>query len=780
MLRSLIIPIVLLTCNLAMSQLPELKDYNVIWNTQSKNSSESMPVGGGDIGLNVWVEDNVIYAYFSRSGTFDEHNTFLKLGRLKLELTPNPFTQGDGFKQELVLEDGYVKIEQNGVEVKFWVDVFQPVIHIDVVGKDKIEVQLSYENWRYKDKPVKGRANNANSYKWAPQGDIITYADSIKFKKEGVLFYHRNRPHTVFDVAVKQQGLENYKHAMMNPLKELTFGGFMYGDNFSPHETYYGVYRDADFKGFTLKSNEPSKWHTLKVQLFTKQTDELKTWKTALFSQVKAYKKSSKNAKKNSVGWWNDFWDRSFIYTKKRASHLKDTVYQIGQNYQLFRYMLGTNAYGQYPTKFNGGLYTYDPYYVDSTFTFSPDFRNWGGGTMTAQNQRLVYFPMLKSGDFDMMKSQFKFYMRMLKNAELRSQVYWNHKGASFTEQIENYGLPNPSEYGWKRPVDYDPGMQYNAWLEYQWDTVLEFCKMMLDQYYYAGLNVEPYIEFVLSSLRFFDEHYQYLARKRGAKTFDANGDLIIYPGSAAETYKMSTNANATISGLKVIIKKVLDLPTSWVSENNRNYLRELNDRIPPLSFRQLEGHKVLSPAKSWERINNTEVPQLYPVYPWGIYGLGKADLEIAQNTWKYDPDARRFRSHIGWKQSNIFAARMGMTQQASKYIKLKLANSGRRFPSFWGPGFDWVPDHNWGGSAMIGLQEMLMQETAGKILLFPAWPKQWDVHFKLHAKNQTVVEAKIENGKVEILSVKPKERKDDIINLYNMTIEQKLKLNYQ
>lgn len=33
----------------------------------------------------------------------------------------------------------------------------------------------------------------------------------------------------------------------------------------------------------------------------------------------------------------------------------------------------------------------------------------WGGGTMTAQNQRLVYWPMLKSGDFDMMPSQFDF-----------------------------------------------------------------------------------------------------------------------------------------------------------------------------------------------------------------------------------------------------------------------------------------------------------------------------------------------------------------------------------
>ena len=68
------------------------------------------------------------------------------------------------------------------------------------------------------------------------------------------------------------------------------------------------------------------------------------------------------------------------------------------RNYTLFRYMLGCNAYSQWPTKFNGGLFTFDPMYVDQKMEFTPDFRKWGGGTMTAQNQRLVYSePMLKS-----------------------------------------------------------------------------------------------------------------------------------------------------------------------------------------------------------------------------------------------------------------------------------------------------------------------------------------------------------------------------------------------
>jgi hypothetical protein len=43
---------------------PAPDQYNVVWTTQSGNSGESMPCGGGDIGLNVWTEKE---KYFSIS-----------------------------------------------------------------------------------------------------------------------------------------------------------------------------------------------------------------------------------------------------------------------------------------------------------------------------------------------------------------------------------------------------------------------------------------------------------------------------------------------------------------------------------------------------------------------------------------------------------------------------------------------------------------------------------------------------------------------------------------
>ncbi len=204
----------------------------------------------------------------------------------------------------------------------------------------------------------------------------------------------------------------------------------------------------------------------------------------------------------------------------------------------------------------------------------------------------------------------------------------------------------------------------------------------------------------------------------------------------------MAYNSTATIAALQTIAEKLLEVNESKVHQfqndssgaikidSNRlarsNYLVKLLSRIPPLSYQSFNGHTTIAPAKTWERINNTESPQLYPVYPWGIYGVGKPGLDTAINTWKYDTNVVKFRSHIGWKQDNIFAARLGLTDEAWRLTSLKLQNSGRRFPAFWGPGFDWVPDHNWGGSGMIGLQEMLLQTDDKRILLFPAWPKEY------------------------------------------------------
>ena len=61
-------------------------------------------------------------------------------------------------------------------------------------------------------------------------------------------------------------------------------------------------------------------------------------------------------------------------------------------------------------------------------------------------------------------------------------------------------------------------------------------------------------------------------------------------------------------------------------------------------------------------------------------------------------------------------------------------------------------------------LQSMLLQVRGDKLLLFPAWPKDWDADFKLHAPVNTVVEGVYRNGKLEKLTVTPTARAKDIV----------------
>ena len=122
----------------------QLESYNIVWTSSSKNSSESIPCGGGDIGMNVWVENGDVLIYVARSGSFNEDNALMKAGRIRLKLLPNPL-DGKIFKQELHLQQGYVSIdgENNGVKttIKIWTDVFNPVAHFDINANKKINVE---------------------------------------------------------------------------------------------------------------------------------------------------------------------------------------------------------------------------------------------------------------------------------------------------------------------------------------------------------------------------------------------------------------------------------------------------------------------------------------------------------------------------------------------------------------------------------------------------------------------------------------------------------------
>jgi alpha-L-fucosidase 2 len=88
------------------------------------------------------------------------------------------------------------------------------------------------------------------------------------------------------------------------------------------------------------------------------------------------------------------------------------------------------------------------------------------------------------------------------------------------------------------------------------------------------------------------------------------------------------------------------------------------------------------------------------------------------------------------------------------------------------GPNYDWVPDQDHGSVAMIALQRMLVQYERDEIYLLPAWPKDWDVDFKLHAPLNTTIKATLKNEELRQIKVIPTKRETDIINMLNKGTE--------
>jgi hypothetical protein len=155
------------------------------------------------------------------------------------------------------------------------------------------------------------------------------------------------------------------------------------------------------------------------------------------------------------------------------------------------------------------------------------------------------------------------------------------------------------------------------------------------------------------------------------------------------------------------------------------------------------------------------ENPELYAVFPYRLYGIGKPSLEIAE----YSYDRRQIKDAFGWHQDAIQVALLGKTDDAAAILKrnFNMKHKGSRFPVFWGPNFDWVPDQDHGNVAVRALQNMLIQTEGDDILLFPAWPKKWDVKFKVWAPGQTSIEGELKNGELLNLKVVPENRKKNI-----------------
>ena len=747
-----------------------IDNYNITWDTPSTNVNGSMPVGGGNIQLNAWCENNDILFYIGSTESFFNRSSILgKLGRVRLRFTPNPFE--GSFKQELKLKESEVIFTgKNGFKLTLWVDVFNPVIHVEMSSEKPVQVQASYETWRL---------------------------NTSFTKDDKVMFYHRNN-HVIWELEemIKDQKAESFRDQVLNPMSDLTSGGLMYAKELQIADMDSGIYMKTPYKAWHLRSEKMIKELDLRVAVRIEQDASIEKWEENVRELANTTSNSKVADREKSKAWWNSFWKRSYININPAidvaqaslADVKTDSVsaaWQVGRNYQLFRYMMGCTRGAKYPAQFNGGIFNFD------SNERTPDRRMWQDCEYMAQNQRLVYWPFIKTGDFDLMEPVVNLYNNMVPLQKTRAKTYWDIEGAAYPEGLSIYGLnriylhPDTMVDSWNRcepRLRTEPGHSGLIHLEYHYTSMLDFAYMMLEHARFGGSKLTDQLPFIESAVKFFDNYYQKKTLEATGNPLDKNGKLVLYPSSALELYAGAKNPTDVVAGLHALVNGVLSFPESDMTAKQFEYFKSLQTRLPDVPVVTKDGRKVFPPAESWELEGdqeNMEFPQMYTLFPFELYTFGDPQLEIAKNTWLYNSKASAQKNYICWFQGGIFTAHLGMTEEAKSYTLKKFlhphalgcddASPDMRFPSFWvNPGFDHYPDIDHGGTSMIGLHDMLMQTPGKKIYLLPAWPKSWDCNFKLNAPYNTIVECEYKNGKITKLIVTPESRKTDVVFMNN------------
>ncbi len=454
------------------------------------------------------------------------------------------------------------------------------------------------------------------------------------------------------------------------------------------------------------------------------------------------------------LAWWEAFWNRSHIYIRDggaTAGTSDPPGYSVARGYNLQRFITACAGRGAYPIKFNGSTFVmpWPDHQGDG------DYRRWGPGYWW-QNTRLSYISACTAGDYDLMPSFFQMYGgEVLEVSRYRTKRYFGIEGAYYPECIYPWGAVFMESYGWDQPAaERADKLQRSGFHKWEWVAGPELIFMMQD--YYDHTQDDAFLrERLLTTARavlgFFDGFY---------KT-NEQGKLVMHPSQAAETWWECTNPMPELAGLYAVTARLLDLPGDKLPAADRQFIESLRKKLPELPTREVNGVQMLAPAEKFAQKNNVENPELYAVFPFRVCSFEKPTAELGVQALKHAWD----KGHSGWRQDDIFMAYLGLTELAKANIvaRAKAHDPACRFPAFWGPNYDWTPDQDHGGVLMRATQALLMQTDEKKIFLLPAWPKEWDSDFRLHAPYNTIVEGLVRKGKLVSFKVTPEERRKDV-----------------
>ncbi len=339
---------------------------------------------------------------------------------------------------------------------------------------------------------------------------------------------------------------------------------------------------------------------------------------------------------------------------------------------------------------------------------------------------------------------------------EVTSKWFGHEGGAYFRENIEVTGLERDNEDTCKPPKG-QPGQEGNWYHDYYFTSGLETVAMMIEFVKFSNdleFKNNVLLPFAREVLLFFDLHYGR----------DEHQQLSIDPGMVLETFWKAQNPTPDVAGLRYCLEELIDMDCGLV-DDLRSYRRFLKE-IPEISLRSIDGTDVIAPAKSYSKLRNMENGELYAAFPFKLVGKVNGSEALLSKTMEHRLHKNSFDYACWGGQDQVWWALAGEAKKAAEGLELRFRNASDmcRFPLYGKENPDSCPDFDHFGVGVLALQYMIAQEKGDKIYLLPAWPKYWDVDFKIHLSKETIVEGKVIDGKLEGYKVTPEFRSKDVV----------------
>eukprot|EP00475_Leptophrys_vorax_P009811 TRINITY_DN164_c0_g3_i1.p1 TRINITY_DN164_c0_g3~~TRINITY_DN164_c0_g3_i1.p1 ORF type:complete len:772 (-),score=187.26 TRINITY_DN164_c0_g3_i1:117-2207(-) len=682
-----------------------------------------------------------------------------KMGMVSITTTPNLFKTSAYFNQTLDMRSALFTLSAGGgsdyaqraVQFDVYVDAASNDIFVDVTSPVGLKFDIAVEI--FSTRPSK-------TFQYTPGFfcDPVTVSPDVFIEdfEDGIAIYHRNRDEDtdVMSGTLKQQFLDEFETHLVNHWTNRTFGFAV--------QPLSQMSKVSSSVLHSVNAASQFKFHI--------HAESVQTASVTSFVKLLATQKPENFS--HHLKMWDSFWKRSYVVVNGSV----DTGFEMNQKYVMTRYVHSIQSRTPWPIKFNGMAFV--AHMMNDDVSKGPDYRDWGPSNWW-QNTRFPYWSMLPNGDFDLFETVLQYYEQMLPFSSFRTEKFFNHTGIFFTETKTIFGSYAPSDYGCgnSRPAGFPPGFLLSNWTRFDYAGNAggpEVAMMLLDHFMYTQdeATLKRYLPIASMTVEFFFYHYH---------NRTAEGKYIFWPTQALESFwcdwpstaeNCPNNDHPTVASMHALTTRLLSLPETLTTSKQRDLWRSFNALLP--DFTLTKDGKAFEPAAFYVPVRqNEETPELYSVHPFRLFTLGKKITEkqsIERSINSFFSSKYAYSYNVGWNYGILNAALLGLTNMTEKMILERIATSppqGYRFPGFAPHIQDFEPSADHYAVYNTAINWMLMQpadDAQDSILLFPAWPCNWEVSFKMYGPRNTIVEVVYEDGQLKQLQVTPAERKSDLI----------------